>query len=258
MIKNLVFYNHWQNGDIHVSREFIKLIINNVKAENYIYVHNKSKELLKDIPNLKISNECIEYLDNDSPRMWNLHTRTLCLNTWYGVSSSFKDTSSCTINTLFDLFNDHIKYITNTGYIDPSNIRKLVPKVDYSKHYIKNIEEYVKRSNSKKILICNGSVVSKQSKNFSFENIVEEIAMSYPSVDFILTEKFKTIIKNIKFTSPISGKSIIKNKSKFSFLKKPIETLERSHKRPPNIEVLRLYRDVLKMTSRFTWNNEDL
>ena len=52
-------------------------------------------------------------------------------------------------------------------------------------------------------------------------------------------------------------KSIIKNKSKFGFLKKPIETLERSHKKVPNQEILRLYRDVWKMTNRFTWNNED-
>ena len=52
-------------------------------------------------------------------------------------------------------------------------------------------------------------------------------------------------------------KSIIKNKSKFNFLKKPIETLERSNVKPRNQEILRLYRDVWKMTNRFTWNNED-
>lgn len=207
MIKNLVFYNHWQNGDIHVSRAFIKLIIDNIQAENYIYVHNKSEELLKDISNLKICKEGINYLDNDSPRMWNLHTRTLCLNTWYGVSCSFKDTSTCTIDTLFDLFNDHVKSITNGGYIDVKNLKNLVPKVDYSKYDIKNIKDYVKASKSKKILVCNGDVVSKQSKNFSFNNVIQEISINYPNVDFILTEKFKTNIKNIKFTSDIIGKN---------------------------------------------------
>ena len=52
-------------------------------------------------------------------------------------------------------------------------------------------------------------------------------------------------------------KKIIKNKTKFSFLKKSIDTLDRSHKPVPNIEVLRMYREVLKMTQRFTWNDED-
>ena len=52
-------------------------------------------------------------------------------------------------------------------------------------------------------------------------------------------------------------KSIIKNKSKLSFLKTPVENLERSHKPVPNAEVLRLYREVMQMTRRFTWTNED-
>lgn len=53
-------------------------------------------------------------------------------------------------------------------------------------------------------------------------------------------------------------KSIIKNKSNLQFLSKPIETLDRSSNlKMPNKELIRLYRDVLKMTQRFTWNNED-
>lgn len=43
-------------------------------------------------------------------------------------------------------------------------------------------------------------------------------------------------------------KTIIKNKSNMQFLSKPIETLERSNKSVPNKEILRLYRDVMKMT----------
>lgn len=55
----------------------------------------------------------------------------------------------------------------------------------------------------------------------------------------------------------IKMKSIIKNKSNLNFLNKSIENLERSNKIVPNKEILRLYRDALKMTSRFTWANDD-
>ena len=51
--------------------------------------------------------------------------------------------------------------------------------------------------------------------------------------------------------------TIIKNKSKFSFLKGSIDSLDRSNKIIINTEVLKMYREVLKMTNRFTWNNED-
>ncbi|CDW72300.1 UNKNOWN [Stylonychia lemnae] len=55
-------------------------------------------------------------------------------------------------------------------------------------------------------------------------------------------------------------KNIIKNKTNLQFLNTPLESLERSStpslaKR--NQEVLKLYREVLKMTQRFTWANED-
>ena len=52
-------------------------------------------------------------------------------------------------------------------------------------------------------------------------------------------------------------KTIVKNKSRFSFLKKSINQLERAEKPFPNLEVLRMYRETLKMTNRFTWNNDD-
>jgi len=52
-------------------------------------------------------------------------------------------------------------------------------------------------------------------------------------------------------------KPIIKNKSTLSFFKQPIELLNRSFKPMPNTEVLRCYRDVMKMTKRFNWANED-
>jgi hypothetical protein len=52
-------------------------------------------------------------------------------------------------------------------------------------------------------------------------------------------------------------KTIIKNKSNLKFLKTSVETLDRSHKPIPNQEVIRLYREVIQMTRRFTWANED-
>ena len=39
-------------------------------------------------------------------------------------------------------------------------------------------------------------------------------------------------------------------------LNKPIEHLVMKQKKLPNMEVIRLYRDVYKFTSKFHWNNE--
>lgn len=206
MIENLVFYNHWQNGDIHVSREFVKLIVKSIKANNYLYLTHKSPELLKDIPEIKVENIGIEYLDNDSPFMWNLHTRTLCLNTWYGVSPNFKNTASCTIDTLFALFSSHVKKTLNVT-LNPTKIKEFVPSVNYDYFDISSIDDYVENNLRKKVLVCNGAVVSKQAKNFSFNNMITKIASEFQNVDFIMTEKFHCSADNIKFTDSIIQKS---------------------------------------------------
>jgi hypothetical protein len=205
MIENLVFYNHWQNGDIHVSREFVKFFIDHIPSRNYIYLNHKSPELLKDIPQLRVEEEGLIYLDNDSPFMWNLHTGTLCLNTWYGVSPVFKDTASCTIDTLYHLFNTHLNKIFNTN-INPLKLPDFIPSIDYSYFKIEGIKKYLSLNKNPRILICNGAVVSKQSKNFSFNDIVKTIAVNYPSVDFIMTEKFLSQQDNILFTDDIIAK----------------------------------------------------
>ena len=52
-------------------------------------------------------------------------------------------------------------------------------------------------------------------------------------------------------------KHIVKKESALHVLERPIEKMARSNKMPPRIEILRTYRTVLKMTERFTWNNEE-
>mmetsp|Transcript_18608 Transcript_18608/g.21378 ORF Transcript_18608/g.21378 Transcript_18608/m.21378 type:complete len:129 (-) Transcript_18608:33-419(-) len=53
-------------------------------------------------------------------------------------------------------------------------------------------------------------------------------------------------------------KHIIRNKSVLSCLDKPIENLKRAERGVTfDRDVLRTYRDVLKVTARYNWNNEN-
>lgn len=49
----------------------------------------------------------------------------------------------------------------------------------------------------------------------------------------------------------MSGRSLLKQ-----IFDNPIEKLRRTHRMPPSIEALRLYREVLKFTKEFNWKNE--
>jgi len=48
----LIFYNNYHNGDIHLSRNFVKDIIKKTNYDKYSYIHNNSSTILKDINNL--------------------------------------------------------------------------------------------------------------------------------------------------------------------------------------------------------------
>lgn len=55
-MKKLVFYNHFHNGDIHVSRSFVNFIVSKLKSKEieFSYVHKNSKDLLSDNDLIKI------------------------------------------------------------------------------------------------------------------------------------------------------------------------------------------------------------
>ena len=90
--------------------------------------------------------------------------------------------------------------------INPLKLSDFIPTVDYSYFKIEGIKNYLLSNKRKKVLVCNGAVVSKQAKNFSFNGIVNNIAKSNPDVDFIMTEKFYSTTKNIFFTDDLIGK----------------------------------------------------
>jgi hypothetical protein len=54
---NIIFFNNYHNGDIFVSRSFIKDIISKLPNNQYYYAHRNKKYLLKDL-NLKDATEC--------------------------------------------------------------------------------------------------------------------------------------------------------------------------------------------------------
>ena len=47
--KKLIFYNNFHNGDIHVSRDFVKDIVSKINFSEAIYYHENSYTILKDI-----------------------------------------------------------------------------------------------------------------------------------------------------------------------------------------------------------------
>jgi len=203
MINKITFFNHFHNGDLHVSRTFVSEIINKLNISGS-YSHNKNEYLLNDLN-----------LTKDS--IINIHEKigaknkldSLFLNTWYGAyDQKYQNAYGITFDTLYSIFDFHLS--SNFGikltdiHLDAS---KFFPKIDFSKFKIQNIDDYFNKVSFKyKILICNGEALSGQAVNFPLAQVINYLSEKYTDILFIYTNADKNIVNK---SNAVSSSSII-------------------------------------------------
>jgi hypothetical protein len=195
-MNKIIFFNTWHNGDIHVSREFIKDILSKVNCEME-YHHNNSDRLLLDL-NIKIqplgqllyNNQLLTYFVDD----------VLYINIWYNSNTSIFKIHGCTLNTLYNNFVDVYKLLN----IQINDISYYIPSINYKKFKIDTIDEFINNNKTKKkIYISNNNTCSGQSVNFNFTNIVNKLSIEFPEHLFILSNKTPINNQNVLFSSDI-------------------------------------------------------
>jgi hypothetical protein len=126
---NIIFFNNYHNGDIHLSRKFIIDIMSKFKCDNYYYHHFNDATLLKDIVNLQhINRNDLRYLNNE--QIIN-NVNELIINTWVGqVNAKYLHLTdkSCSLYTYYEMFKDiYIKL-----NIKIENIDYYLPDIDWN------------------------------------------------------------------------------------------------------------------------------
>lgn len=200
MWNKVIFYNHFGNGDLHESREFVKDIMQIIPAESYYYAHAKFPGILRDIPNL-LHTEIDATMDGMSPFFrWG---GTLLINTWIGRDSKYVLPGiGCTIGENYRMFND-ILYAMRVRFLT-KRVIDYIPVIDYSFFDVGRVDDYLaNRCGRKKVLICNGDVQSNQASNFDFGPIIERLCKEYPEFDFIITRKIDFSSYNLFSTDSI-------------------------------------------------------
>lgn len=184
---SIIFYNNWHNGDIFVSREFIKFIVNKKINENFIYYHLNSNKLLKDIYTLKIINEL--FGQKKDKRLYYQDLDNVYINTWYRAGNNkYFEKYGITIFTLFEMFKEIIQKLFNETIKDELDF---IPDPDYNNLIdVELINNFIlKLDKKKRVLISNNDVLSGQSLNFNFNPIISKLAKNFKDVDFFITNK---------------------------------------------------------------------
>lgn len=200
MFKSITFYNHFHNGDIHVSRGFVDYI---AEKCNYpiFYAHKNSSEAYK---NKKVNFIPLTIESTSTPPK--IINDSLCINTWYASENyKFMKKNGLTFDTLYELFEEVCKNYLSIQM--PENADELFPSIDYDLYpHTNNIKRFIE--NKKIVLICNGKALSGQSEYFDMNKIALSLANKYHGITFILTNKVDPIVKreNLYYSEDIIKK----------------------------------------------------
>jgi len=198
-IDNIVFYNWGHNGDIHYSKEFVKDLIKKIKAPAF-YQTKCNKNILKDVNVEVVPFSMDRFIEHEI--LFENTKNNLFINTWIGSSNRVY-----LINGGCCLDGNYKKYQKIYDSLNLKIEKKIyyIPEINFNLILKDNIDIFLsKYVDVKKILFCNGNVLSGQAINFNMNDIILELANKYKDCLFILTDSSNPLNKdNIKYTKDI-------------------------------------------------------
>lgn len=211
-MKKITFFQHHHNGDLFVSKEYIRQIKNDLPQFEIKYLHNNSSKTLLDLEINQIPFE-ISSLPEHQPYV--RQSNHLFINTWLSSHPEYDQKGNINHNVMHIIFKGVFKQINDFFGVNLQLKEKqdYVARINYSKFNLEKIDAYLKNNNRKKILISNGKPMSRQSFDNDMSEIINELAIKYSNIDFICTEKFKTNLTNILFTDNLTSNQISSTKN---------------------------------------------
>lgn len=213
MSQKIVFFNHFHNGDLHVSRGIIRHIINKVHQidsnVNFVYTHPHSRDVLADIPKLEFDSQAILEL-NDAHVNLNEINGDIYINTWYGQQKwKYMNRYGLTMDCLYMALNDSCQNLWGFSLSESTeDFSVFFPTIDYSKYQIAHIKNWLPSHPEKKVFVSNGLAMSGQATNFEMTPIIVELAQNHSDKIFILSNKESNmpLPSNVIYSSDIINK----------------------------------------------------
>lgn len=212
-MNSISFFNHWHNGDLFSSKEYIRQVYNELDNSFRIkYYHRNHPKILQDIPieypgNLNL----VSYRKKQCPQFL-LENKNLFVNTWAstyyrtGFETKLLDKGGLNYSN-FNIMWEHIFKKINEVFNTDIQIKskeEYIPSIDYSVFNCKSINSFLKDNRRKKILICNNVPKSNQSFPSDMKLIISKLSDKFRDIDFICTNTFDTgSQENILFTDNI-------------------------------------------------------
>jgi hypothetical protein len=202
-VENVYFYNHYGNGDIFESLEFVKEWMEILGDRNYFYAHGKLPKIVRELPveSMGVTDEMHAMKAID----FNDETKSMFINTWIGRDGRYVLPGiGVVVERLWRMHND---MLTSIGCRPlTKQIMEYVPNLNYELYPdCENVEMWMRAEakHRRLFLIDNGNVQSNQAKNFDFNPIIEEVAKQQHDDFFITTHPTSFTRSNVWSTSDV-------------------------------------------------------
>lgn len=203
----IAFYNHFHNGDIFTSREYVKQVMNEMPFEDVVYLHNNNPKLLQDV----VRHDTLSSQYPANLRFF-VHEETLFINTWIGVYSEaqFKEPPH-----FYDVGIDYVSLTNMWGHIFAAinNVfgKKLkighrdqyMPTIDYTKFDCSKVDQFTKEHGNI-VLISNGPPMSGQSFDSVLTDDINMIANQFKDLTFVYTHPITSCHPNMFYSGDIT------------------------------------------------------
>ena len=221
----VVFFNSYHNGDLHVSREIVRKIVDKVHQQDpnisFVYSHRNPSNLLLDISHLGFDPNAINSKRSDHDNLFSFGD-TVLINTWYAQQNyKYMNKYGMTMDCLYLALDDTCKALWGFSLADLSaDLSTFYPSIDYSKFEINSSKIWLSNHPEKKIYVANGHALSGQAINFQMTPIIIQLAKKHTDKTFILTNKETNDLlpPNIVYSSDIIKKQSLSDLNENSFI----------------------------------------
>jgi hypothetical protein len=195
MYDNVYFFNTANNGDIHLSRNFVKYCSNLIEAKNYFFVHQKNKKITYDLkPKILTLNKD---LNNLKHKLVYKENNDVYINTWIGnAERGYAAENTIDHNVYYNMFQKAMNILNIPFSPEPEEV---LPDIDFNKYNFNFKETFSDLKNTKNILFCNNNFLSGQSFEINMDDILEVLTDKYKEYNFIITNETNLRKKNINY-----------------------------------------------------------
>jgi len=208
MYKNICFFNHWHNGDVFCSKQYMKELTRQMPFVNFQHAQKNTNKLLLDLKLQEVSIDTVP-VSCFNDRFAELGD-TLYINTWIGgyldllAELGHRHSNYINLNKMWFSIFDVIEKKYNIQLSRKPNLLHYIHETDWSVYETKPVTDFVKNHNTI-VLFCNGQVNSNQSSCPDLQNIINIVSVLHPEITFVCTKKFDNNLNlnNLYFTDDI-------------------------------------------------------